>query len=90
VTVNVKEMENGRPIRFWNRTDSWCRFSWIICDKNCIKSDSFYGYVDINKSWQDNISVEEQWAKILNDRKRQIVAHREEQSIKITEILQHR
>jgi hypothetical protein len=71
----VKELQNGRLVRFWNGTDSWCRFSWIICEKNYIKSDSFYGYVGINKSWQDNISEEEQWAKILNNRKRQITAN---------------
>jgi hypothetical protein len=44
------------------------------CDKNChiircIKSNSFYGYVSIQKSWED-ISNEEQWAKSNTDRKR--------------------
>jgi hypothetical protein len=50
-------------------------FSWSVCDKNChiirsIKSDNFLGYVAIHKSWEDNISEEEQWVKINTDRKR--------------------
>jgi hypothetical protein len=36
----------------------------------CIESDSVYGYVGIHDSWDDNISEEEQWAKINIDRKR--------------------
>jgi acyl-ACP thioesterase len=35
-----------------------------------MESDSFYGYVGIHKSWENNISEEEQWAKINIDRKR--------------------
>jgi predicted transcriptional regulator len=29
-----------------------------------------YGYVDIHESWEENISEEEQWAKINTDKKR--------------------
>jgi hypothetical protein len=52
-----------------------CAFSWSICDRHChiigrIESDSFWGYVDIHESWEDNISEEEQWVKINIDRKR--------------------
>jgi hypothetical protein len=36
----------------------------------CIESDSCSGVVSIHKSWEDNISEEEQWAKINIDRKR--------------------
>jgi hypothetical protein len=36
----------------------------------CIESDSFYGYVGIHELWEDNISEEEQWAKINIDRNR--------------------
>jgi hypothetical protein len=31
---------------------------------------SFYGYVGIHKSWEDNMSKEEQWAKININGKR--------------------
>jgi hypothetical protein len=31
--VHVKELENGRIILFWKRTDHWCTFSWGICDR---------------------------------------------------------
>jgi hypothetical protein len=34
----------------------------------CIESDSFYGYVGIRRSWDDNISEEEQWAEINIER----------------------
>jgi hypothetical protein len=33
VTVHVNELENGRLVRFWKRTDHWCAFSWSICDE---------------------------------------------------------
>jgi hypothetical protein len=51
----------------------WCEFSWSIYGKNfhsirCIKSDSFYGYVGIHESQEDNISEEQQGAKINIDR----------------------
>jgi hypothetical protein len=36
----------------------------------CTEGDSFQGYVSIHESWGDNISEEEQWAKINIDRKR--------------------
>jgi hypothetical protein len=63
-----KKSENGGLIRFWKRTDRWYAFSWSICHKichiiRCIESDSFYGYVGMYESWEDNISQEEQWAK---------------------------
>jgi hypothetical protein len=70
----VKESENGRLVRFSKRAERWCAFSWSNYDKNChiircIDSDSFLGYVGIHGSWEDNISEEEQWAKINIDRK---------------------
>jgi hypothetical protein len=58
----------------FERGHRWCAFSWIVCDKNChivrcFESDSFKGYVGIQESWEDNISEEEQWAKINIDRR---------------------
>jgi hypothetical protein len=52
-------------------THRWYAFSWSICDKNChiirrIESESICGYVGIHESWEDNISEEEQWVKIIN------------------------
>jgi hypothetical protein len=75
MTVRVKGQKNGRLVRFWNRTDRSCEFSRSICDKNChiitcIESDSFWGYVGTHESWEDNISNEEEWAKINIDRRR--------------------
>jgi hypothetical protein len=57
----------------------WGTFSWSIYDRNChiitcIKSGSFLGYVGIYKLWKDNISEEEQWAKIDTDRKKTTVS----------------
>jgi hypothetical protein len=45
---------------------------WSICDVychiiRCIESDR---YVSIHETWEDNISEEEQWAKINTNRKR--------------------
>jgi hypothetical protein len=33
VTVGVKGSENERLDLFSKRTDCWCTFSWITCDK---------------------------------------------------------
>jgi hypothetical protein len=35
-----------------------------------VYEESFWGYVGIHESWEENISEEEQWAKISIDRKR--------------------
>jgi hypothetical protein len=32
-----------------------------------VSTVSFYGYVGIHEPWEDNISEEEQWAKISSD-----------------------
>jgi hypothetical protein len=42
-----------------------------------IESSSFKGYVHIHKSWEDNISEEEQWVKISSDRKRSSYTEKE-------------
>ena len=47
----MKVLRNGRLIRFSERSDCWCAFSWSICNKNshfirCIQSSSFQGYDD--------------------------------------------
>jgi hypothetical protein len=36
----------------------------------CIENYSFEGDVGIHESWEDNISEEERWKKIITDRKR--------------------
>ena len=77
------------------RTDRWCAFSWSICDKNwhvvrCSESDNVKCYVGMHASWEDNISEEEEWAKINTDRK--ISPYTEEDFFffrKITELQQH-
>jgi hypothetical protein len=33
VTVRVRELENGRLVRFWKKTVRWCACSWSICEK---------------------------------------------------------
>jgi hypothetical protein len=53
----VKELETGRLVRFWKRTNRLCAFSWSICDKSChiircFESDSSWGYVILHKSLQ--------------------------------------
>jgi len=52
VTVCMKVLHNGRPIRFSKWSDCWCTFSRSICNQNihfirCIQSSSFQGYDDI-------------------------------------------
>ena len=34
VTVCIKVLQNGRLVRFSNRTDSWCMFSWASITKS--------------------------------------------------------
>jgi len=60
VTVGMKALQNGRLLIFSKRTDCWCAFSWSICNQNghfirCIQSNSFQGYDDIQKPWEDII-----------------------------------
>jgi hypothetical protein len=60
-TVRTEVLQNGRRVRFSNRTDRWCAFSCSICNQNgqvigCIQSSSFQGYDGIKKSWEGIIS----------------------------------
>jgi hypothetical protein len=66
VTARVNESENGRPVQFSMRVDRWHAFSWSICDKNChiircVGSESFWGYVGIHESCENNIGEKEEW-----------------------------
>jgi len=68
VTVCIKVLQNGRLVRFSNRTDSWFMFSWSIYNQishflRCIQISSFRGYDIIHKSWEDIIRYEELWPK---------------------------
>jgi hypothetical protein len=80
VRARVKDSEKGRLVRFCSA------FSRSICDKNwriirCVESDSFWSYVgSMHESWEDNISEEEQWAKISIGRSSCIEKHRWQQN----------
>jgi hypothetical protein len=55
LTVHIKVLQNGRPVRFSKRMNCWCMFSWSICKQNvnfirCIQCSSLQGYVSIYKS----------------------------------------
>jgi len=58
VTVHIKVLQNARLVRFSNRTDSWCMFSWSVYNQIshfllCIQISSFWGYDSVHKSWED-------------------------------------
>ena len=63
VTVCMKVLQNEGFVRFSERVDFWCAFSWSICNQSghfirCVQNSSLQGYDGIHKSWGD-ISEEE-------------------------------
>jgi len=60
VTVCMKVLQNGRLLRFSDRTDFWCTLAGAYVTKmatiRCIQISSYQGYDDIHKSWDDIIS----------------------------------
>ena len=49
-------------------TDCWCAFSCSVSKQNgsfvsCIQSSSVQGYDGMHRSWEDIVSLEEQWPK---------------------------
>ena len=60
VTVCKKVLQNGRLLRFSDRTDFWCTLTGAYVTKmatiSCIQISNYQGYDDIHKSWEDIIS----------------------------------
>jgi hypothetical protein len=56
VTARMKAPQNGKLVRFSERTEFWCAFSWRICNKNgqfiwCLQRSGFQCYDGIHKPW---------------------------------------
>jgi hypothetical protein len=83
---NPCELENGRLVRFWRRTNHWCTFSLSICDQKCHINHYVYQEQQfLRLCWHTRIvgRQHQHWHK-------EIVVHWEGLFWKITELLQHR